>query len=1024
MKRFTRMLAAGVVGLTATVLAAEPAHAWKPRTHVYLAEQALQDALDDGKVTIYETDYRTGKILGTLGAFPVDPKVLAALKQYPKQYRAGVLGPDAYPDIATGQQIVHPNASHALDQHATAQGTNSWLTYLWDRAYGSKQLTVLGALALQRNDTPAIRAFVTGYMTHAAGDMFAHTFVNHFSGGEFMLTPDPRNALKHLILEAYIGKRTPAIANAATEDVISIDGVSGFIYREMVWAFPGSPLEQKLFQGDGTSKSIPAIFSKLRNELQKDVTKYDNLLSGKERMSPANNLWLVTEGPKIEHKRRWMFDIDKGLKAWPQFSHELGKALVFNEQNGGTDLTRAKALTSDYVKNYLVYMGPVPDFVIDGTKLMMAVIDKLTPTIPYLKELLAELKKDALNYIVRSATGRTTDEWSAYMKNPEQHFDPILNSAGGEHPGRTAQRMTLSTFNRDYLKINDPGFSNPAEKFKIEAFPPAFNTVQMCKLLLLGPDGVNQLLTALSTNNTPKPNLPANFANVMLGWLQSLDNDNQWQGLTNKASNPNSPLLFAQNGGATYQRIFMRQVGEADWVTAPAPANSNTAGNNAAPTEAQIALMDRFAGEWQNVTTGPGGSVTMTFKRDGGILRGTTQTRGMYTDNLHPGAVFEARASADGTRLEAEWWIPSDVAGYIPRRGTFQATLRPDGDTFAGEYHGPERSEFFGANEWTATRKKPVTEGGTGSAGGAGTGNTGAGTTTTTSGNASGSYTLGIRFPIPITIKSLRYSVEPVNIGDETIAPHADEKLLVIYYTVKNGSNEVRHFDNDNVRMYAVDSDNASHPYADRVGLERSRREVGTDLDINGSLDLYTVIVLPAEGEAKKLIIEPTHSGEEKGRATMDLSGKVSPLPAPFSDPADASGATARPVVPAEAGTFYPMGFYDVRLDLVAIDAGRLTTIFTIKNRSTLRQSFDNGTFLPTVHDTAGDVIEWDGTIYHATKSGPAGTEIEPGSEYRIRFRFPLGDGIAPKTFSLSEHFGGKKTRAYTFDVTTARTTN
>jgi hypothetical protein len=266
--------------------------------------------------------------------------------------------------------------------------------------------------------------------------------------------------------------------------------------------------------------------------------------------------------------------------------------------------------------------------------------------------------------------------------------------------------------------------------------------------------------------------------------------------------------------------------------------------------------------------------------------------------------------------------------------------------------------------------------------------------------------------------------VEPVNVGDETIAPHADEKLLVVHYTIKNGATEERHFDNDNVKFFAVDSDNASHPYARRVGLEGSRREVGTSLDPNGSLNLYTVIVLPAEGEAKKLVLEPSYSGEGKGRATMDLSGKVTPLPAPFADPADATGATARPLVPAESGKFYPMGFFDLRLDSVAIEAGRLTTIFTIKNRSTLRQSFDHGTFLPVVHDTAGDKIDWDDNIYHATKTGPAGTDIEAGAEYRIRLRFSLAEGVMPKTLAFSEHFGGKKTRAYQFDVSTAKSAN
>lgn len=56
-------------GLIVSLLAplATPAFAWKPKTHVYLAELAMRDAVDDGMVTLYQTDYATGRVLGPLG---------------------------------------------------------------------------------------------------------------------------------------------------------------------------------------------------------------------------------------------------------------------------------------------------------------------------------------------------------------------------------------------------------------------------------------------------------------------------------------------------------------------------------------------------------------------------------------------------------------------------------------------------------------------------------------------------------------------------------------------------------------------------------------------------------------------------------------------------------------------------------------------------------------------------------------------------------------------------------------------
>lgn len=84
------------------------AQAWKPTTHVYFAERALDDARD-GKVTINSVDYESGQVTGEVGTYSVDSTIMAAIRKFPSHYRAGVLGPDAYPDILSGQQSIHPD---------------------------------------------------------------------------------------------------------------------------------------------------------------------------------------------------------------------------------------------------------------------------------------------------------------------------------------------------------------------------------------------------------------------------------------------------------------------------------------------------------------------------------------------------------------------------------------------------------------------------------------------------------------------------------------------------------------------------------------------------------------------------------------------------------------------------------------------------------------------------------------------------------------------------------------------------
>jgi hypothetical protein len=1048
-----------------------PVHAWKPRTHLFFAEEALKDALDDGKVTLYEVDYRSGRVLGTLGSFAVDERILFALRQCPKQYRAGVLGPDAYPDIVTGQQVVHPHASHALTGDA-AGGSNAWLTHLYNQAFVSRPWDKLPphlAKLVPRYDTPAIQAFVIGYITHAAGDMYAHTFVNNFSGGEFMLTPDPRNALKHILLEGYIGKRTPIIWDGAaggvidpnwkggsfaqlaqseaarngvtvdemarrldtrlvTESDVSIDGVTDFLYSEMTWAKPNSILEKRLLVGEGAGKSIPAIFSALRNELKKDVDRYDDLLKGKTKLKPSDTLWLQVEGPKIGFKRRWIEDIDKGLKQWPKFSHEIGQALLFNERGGGADVSRAKALASAYIKDYLAYMGPIPDFVVDGVKLMSEIIDALTPSFPFLKELLAELKRDAINYLMRSATGRSLDEWADFVKNPERHFDPILNAAGGEHPGRTARRITLAQFNRDHLKIADTGFAS-GETFRIEDFPPGFNTVQMSKMILLGETGMKDLLAVLEKRGLPKPKLPGGgFRNVMLGFLQSLDNDNQWQGIASKGANPSATLVFAQDGGATYQRLFMRVVGEEEWAT-PHAANNNTGtnpdGTPAGPTPAQIALMDRLAGEWQNRTAGPGGAIRMTFTREGNILKGTTLVKGQYTDNLHPGAVTEIRASSDGTALEGEWWTPSDVAGYIPRRGTLRITLATDGETFQGAYRQPDYGGDMldRAYDWNAIRYRPTgadTANNSSDAsprpGATDSGNGGGGTIPVPAGTL-GSYRVGKQSPMQVSIRSLAYTVERVAVGEEIIAPKAGEKLLVIRFSAANAGAEVVTLESTSLRFLVTTADGQTHENrSDIVGVEQSKREVSTPLDPAASLDLYTVVVLPADAESVKLVVQRTTSGDEQPRGTLSLSGKITPLQAPFAE--GANGSAARAKIAGRTGEIYPLGAFDIRLDEIRREEGRLEAIVTLKNRTPKAITFHNALLKALLTDGEGQVIPWNDTLYRVGKTGTLDSVlIEADAEMRVRLRWTFSKGLEPTTLSLAEFYDGDVTRAYTFSV-------
>ena len=59
--------------------------AFKLETHVWIAQQVLNDVVPDGKVTI-----------SPFGDFSIDPLIADALLRFANEYRLGSIGPDAF----------------------------------------------------------------------------------------------------------------------------------------------------------------------------------------------------------------------------------------------------------------------------------------------------------------------------------------------------------------------------------------------------------------------------------------------------------------------------------------------------------------------------------------------------------------------------------------------------------------------------------------------------------------------------------------------------------------------------------------------------------------------------------------------------------------------------------------------------------------------------------------------------------------------------------------------------------------
>ena len=169
-----RPLTAAILAFAALVPTYAPG--WSMKTHVWVGQQVLREVQMNGKVTIAGREY------------PVPAHVAIALQSNPGNYLMGHLGPDAFPDAIVGQTTIHPGIDSGWP-------TDLWLRHLLKNASSAEEV-----------------AFSYGFAGHAAGDVFAHTYVNAYAGDIFLLTSQTSGReveRRHFVLEKYIDTKVP-----------------------------------------------------------------------------------------------------------------------------------------------------------------------------------------------------------------------------------------------------------------------------------------------------------------------------------------------------------------------------------------------------------------------------------------------------------------------------------------------------------------------------------------------------------------------------------------------------------------------------------------------------------------------------------------------------------------------------------------------------------------------------------------------------------------------------------------------
>jgi hypothetical protein len=293
-------------------------------------------------------------------------------------------------------------------------------------------------------------------------------------------------------------------------------------------------------------------------------------------------------------------------------------------------------------------------------------------------------------------------------------------------------------------------------------------------------------------------------------------------------------------------------------------------------------------------------------------------------------------------------------------------------------------------------------------------------------------YTIGKYAPLNFTLTSARYTVDRFSVGNNVWTPKADEKLLVLKFTVHNPRPQETNLSWSSFRFTAVDAQDTNREYIQAIVRTG---QYGEGLNVNlkpaQKVECEVAILVAANGVTPKLIVQ---RDADAPVVRYDLRGKVDAVPAPFLDPAATDGATTRNEVPATAGTYYPLAALDVKLESTGSLAEKVpsrelkpgyrnfTATFSVKNPTPVKRNYYWSHWEAELRDADGEKVPYTQALLKASRlETGAGGDLEPGEEARFRFFFPLPENVQAKTLYLRDRsWTGGKGRVLVFDLSSA----
>lgn len=491
------------------VLTSIPLFAWKPSQHVAFGLRILhelQAGNNSGTVEINGVFYQ------------INPSAKIAIINNPTHYLMGCVGPDAYADIYFGQCVVHPDTFWTDDSPHSI--SDNWFRPLLQFARYK-----FVAADPEINDGGKALAFAYGFITHAAGDMWGHTFMNKYAGGVWpsILKYGLTIPIRHLAVEGYVDHITGSIGRDGISalDLLAYSwdrDIHDFIY----WVF---------FANDYTSQFDSGkffnFFRSMKTFLSETAPGLDWVKEFEEGLPDDARL-------STKYLNHWISAIDDGIKKWIRVSTKVAHQIFIDG-----DWEEASEALQEWAQESLPEMlGEPPgfdqirEFFLLLNKDINSIKDKVLESQPLAG--LIDFQTDIRNWLFESLFGISIGDLKEYWQNPETYLGSpawFAEAPFGLNTQAELDKELAFSLGYDEGGSGEGGGGGPVGTFDPMKFDASFNSIMMGKLLLLDGPTLNQLLANHGYSGEPLYGIgeleDAQMC-AMLGFMRSLDADHQW----------------------------------------------------------------------------------------------------------------------------------------------------------------------------------------------------------------------------------------------------------------------------------------------------------------------------------------------------------------------------------------------------------------------------------------------------------------------------------------------------------------